>query len=83
MNKTYANILAAASYKEFDKLKKIYYNLLFEKENMNRFFSEFLKVADMQEGSPYWITYNKKWAEYGELDYNIKVAKFYMEKAHV
>ena len=49
---------------------------------MNEFFDNFLEknknLSKLSKTSPKWVTYNKKFAEYSEVDSNIKTAQFYL-----
>jgi hypothetical protein len=81
MNKVYNRITTAATLKEYDILQGIYEVLLTERESMNEFFEVFLSkcnLTKLSKTSPSWITYDKKFAEYSEVESNIKTAEFYL-----
>jgi hypothetical protein len=81
MNKVYNRITTAATLKEYDILQGIYEVLLSERELMNEFFEAFLSkfnLTKLPKTSPSWITYDKKFAEYSEIESNIKTAEFYL-----
>jgi hypothetical protein len=81
MNKVYNRITTAATLKEYDILQGIYEVLLTERESMNEFFEAFLSkcnLTKLPKTSPSWITYDKKFAEYSEIESNIKTAEFYL-----
>jgi hypothetical protein len=83
MNKSmYNKITTAATLYQTQVLRELYEILLIEKANMNEFFDNFLEknknLSKLSKTSPKWVTYNKKFAEYSEVDSNIKTAQFYL-----
>jgi hypothetical protein len=87
MNKTtYNKITVAGSLNQYNILKEIYESLLVERSYMNLFFDIFLKKYDLSKlskSSPLWVTYDKKYAEYSEVESNIKTAEYYMRIVNV
>lgn len=87
MNKSmYNKILAVASLREFDLLRKLYNDLLIDRDDMDAFFDRFLETNKLDrtpKTSPVWITYDKKYAEYSELVSNIKTAEYYLRNNNV
>jgi hypothetical protein len=82
MNKsTYNRITTAATLYQTQVLQELYSQLLVERDNMNEFFDLFLSkinLTKLPKTSPSWITYDKKFAEYSEVETNIKTAEFYL-----
>lgn len=78
----YNKITTAATLYQTQVLRELYEILLIEKANMNEFFDNFLEknknLSKLSKTSPKWVTYNKKFAEYSEVDSNIKTAQFYL-----
>ena len=82
MNKSmYTRITTAATLYQTQVLQELYSQLLVERDNMNEFFEAFLKkvnLTKLPKTSPSWVTYDKKFAEYSEVETNIKTAEFYL-----
>lgn len=87
MNKSiYNKITTAATLFQPNTLKEVYEYLLAEKENLDMFFDAFLennKNLFSEKNTAQRITYDKKFAEYSEIENNLKTAKFYMERLNV
>lgn len=74
--------MAAVNDKQYNVLSDIYSKLLHEKDNMDSFFEKFLEMNNLQKKTkkdPVWVTYDKKFAEYSELEQNINLAEYYLE----
>ena len=86
-NSMYNKITTAATLYQTGTLKELYEYLLVEKNNMDEFFEVFLmknkNLSKLSKTSPQWVTYDKKFAEYSEVESNLKTAKFYMERLNV
>jgi 3-dehydroquinate synthetase len=86
MNKTYAQIQAAATEHRIDLLKQFKETLSFELEMMDTFFEKFLERNQLdrkKKSTSNWTIYTKKIAEYGEVSDNLKVVDFFLEKYNV
>lgn len=82
MNKSMHNkITSAAALYQTPLLQELYSQLLNERDIMNKFFDLFLgkvNLTKLPKTSPSWITYDKKFAEYSEVETNIKTAEYYL-----
>lgn len=86
MNKTYAQIQAAATEHRIDLLKQFKETLTIDLEMMDKFFEKFLERNQLdrkKKSTSNWTIYTKKIAEYGEVSDNLKVVDYLLEKYDV
>jgi len=86
MNKTYTQIIAAATEQRYDRLKHFKESLSAELDMMDAFFDKFLERNQLdrkKKSSSNWTMYTKKTAEYCEVVENLKIVDYLLEKYNV